>query len=269
MSTLQRQLATALDERDAEYASNEKLTQELTEATTRVHELQTRCAGLESECSTHEGRHVQRDAAYVDLQAQTAAHVRNIKALQAQLAEAEDARTAGQRKQQAQAATIRDLRAAITGLTEQNQALLAQNQRLLPATLSGGRAGGVNSLTPAATLVGPLSSSNAGLRGNGAVPESPRAGADLDRLQDALQECFDVMQSVVTLAAARARGDDPALNQLLGLHGPVDAPVFARTSDPQEQIQTVTEMKRELETIRNRITQQYAADVGKDACGVQ
>eukprot|EP00048_Salpingoeca_helianthica_P000983 m.45587 g.45587 ORF g.45587 m.45587 type:complete len:583 (-) comp11028_c0_seq2:45-1793(-) len=257
ISGLQRQLTAAMDECNAKQATIAKLTQELNEATARVHELQLRVGGLEMECGTHESRHVDRDTAYVDLQSQAAAHMRNIKALQAQLAEAEEARIAGQHKQQAQSTTIRDLRAAIAGLTEQNQTLLAQNQRLLPSVASGPRRAAGSAPAPAPTAVAP------------AAPEPARAGEDLDRLQDALQECFDVLQSVVTLAATRARGDDPALNQLLGLNGPVDAPIFARTNDPREQAHTVREMKKELEVIRNRITQQYAQDVGKDACGVQ
>eukprot|EP00047_Mylnosiga_fluctuans_P010783 m.17918 g.17918 ORF g.17918 m.17918 type:complete len:575 (-) comp3288_c0_seq2:202-1926(-) len=241
---LQQTIATVTMERDAAADASARLAAELADTKAQLEDLQQRAHAQQRHIAMLETRAVDRDTAFVGLQKQDAAHITNIQALQSQLAEAEEARAAAARRHTTQVATIKELRSAIAGLTEQNQALLAHNQRLRPG---------------APPLPVP------------ALPAAPAGPADgLNELQDALQECLESLQAAVQLAVARARGDDPGLNHLLGLPASGEqGPVFARTNDVREQVATVKDMTKELESIRQRIARQYAADVGRDACAMQ
>jgi hypothetical protein len=100
----------------------------------------------------------------------------------------------------------------------------------------------------------------------GAASSSSAAGsivvvsedAAVDKLQDALAECILDLRAVISLAADRARGRHPSMPHVLGLPDPSSKPHVRLHHDLLAQLKMVSEMRQELTTLRNILSEDYA-----------
>ena len=246
---------TLTAERDAVREHYTDVTRQLSEMTASCERLQQQLADQSAVHDAASQRNTERDGLVAELQARLAESGGEVKRLERKLSDGEETRASLLRKVKAQATTIRELRTAFSSLTDQNQQLIAQNQRLR-AGMDPGRD------------IGPLE-----------LPQNYLTPTETDKLQDELAESVTELQDVVQLALSRLHGSSPHLAVMLGLDGGSGSgsgsggggggSFLVRTSDFSSQLETVRELRKELRVVRDQIANKYASDVGRDACAVQ
>jgi hypothetical protein len=90
------------------------------------------------------------------------------------------------------------------------------------------------------------------------------------QVHDALADCLHELQGLVHTVEAKSRGEEPPIGEMLGLDRPPELGAhFVRTNDPDEQLHTVTEMRRTVSRLRQQVCNKYAGDLGPEACAMQ
>jgi hypothetical protein len=83
-----------------------------------------------------------------------------------------------------------------------------------------------------------------------------------------LADCVMDMQGLMAVVSERVRGEHPSIQHVLGLRG-APKKVIVRTNDATSQLENIAAMRSELAAIRDAMSEQYAADIGRDSCGMQ
>eukprot|EP00039_Didymoeca_costata_P010591 m.142902 g.142902 ORF g.142902 m.142902 type:complete len:591 (+) comp14890_c0_seq5:186-1958(+) len=202
--------------------------------------------------------HKQRDRQLTELRETLQKYQDSINDYRLDIRKQMDIKETMEKKLNAQAGTIRDLRKALESMRSVNQSLLESTYSdggVFPSKSkrTGVQPGGEEDLT--------LSMSSASIVANSHQMDP------LDRVQEEMAECILSLRAVVDVAIARASGRYVDIGKLLGTRK--DDDVYAKVSDPAQRLPFIREMQKDVDDLRDHLSDRFAEDVGFEACEVQ
>ncbi|XP_075460062.1 centrosomal protein of 85 kDa isoform X4 [Ascaphus truei] len=167
-----------------------------------------------------------------------------VKGFEEQVSQEEGAGQALKEEVERKEAALRQLRAAVKELAEQNQDLMERNVTLQERLRQEGESEQPAGEAPARSLIS---------------------------LHGELTRCLQDLQSLCSLLSQRAQGRDPNLSLLLGIHS---APTSDEQEDPlnpaslERRLTEARQLQGDIEELRTIISDRYAQDMG-DNCTTQ